>query len=210
MYPRCGSPDLESSGIRSSLSGRLRPPKSISARLLSMYLIRTLRRLGFTRSRPFLSVYDHRPSENPPANRSRAGGKLNAIRPRAGCGKQICRGKRYCLECAARATHENFDAGRKSAQQPESLSKRSATQRLHRQAIHNWKASNLPAWLTPAVFVNRLQPALASIPKARIRSALGVSEPYASAICTGLCRPHKRHWQALAELAGVVPGVPSG
>jgi CRISPR-associated endonuclease Cas1 len=127
-----------------------------------------------------------------------------------GCGKQLCRGKRYCLECAATAAHENLDAGRKSAQQPASLAKRSATQRLHKQTIHNWKVSNLPAWLTPAVFANRVQPALAGIPKVRIRSALGVSEPYASAIRAGLRRPHKRYWQALAELAGVLPGVPDG
>jgi len=120
-----------------------------------------------------------------------------------GCGKELCRGRRYCLECAATATHENFDAGRKSAQQPASLAKRSATQRLHKQAIQNWKASNLPAWLTPAVFETRVQPALASIPKTQICSALGVSEPYASAIRTGLRRPHPRHWQKLAELVGL-------
>ncbi|MBZ5722894.1 MAG: CRISPR-associated endonuclease Cas1 [Acidobacteriia bacterium] len=126
-----------------------------------------------------------------------------------GCGKQLCRGKRYCLECAATATHENFDEGRKSAQQPASLAKRSAAQRLHRQAIQNWKASDLPAWLTRAVFASRVQPALASIPKARIRSALGVSKPYASAIGAGRRRPHPRHWLALAELAGVMPEVPN-
>jgi hypothetical protein len=38
---------------------------------------------------------------------------------------------------------------------------------------------------------------------------LGVSEPYAADIRNGRHRPHPRHWEALARLAGVVPGVPN-
>jgi hypothetical protein len=34
-------------------------------------------------------------------------------------------------------------------------------------------------------------------------SALGVSVIYAVAIRAGRCRPHPRHWLALAELVGV-------
>ena len=119
-----------------------------------------------------------------------------------GCGKQFCSGKRYCLECAATAMHENFDAGRKSAQQPESLAKRSATQRQHKQAIQNWKPSDLPGWFTRDVYLKEVRPLLASVSISRIRSALGVSEPYSSDIRTGNRIPHPRHWQALAKLAG--------
>jgi hypothetical protein len=97
----------------------------------------------------------------------------------------------------------NFDAGRKSAQQPESLAKRSATQRQHRQAIQNWKSSDQPIWLTRDVYVKQVQPVLASVAKSRIRSALGVSEPYSSDIRAGKRIPHARHWQALAQLVGV-------
>lgn len=123
-----------------------------------------------------------------------------------GCGKQNRRrGTRFCSQCAATATNENFDAGRKRAQQPESLAKRSTTQRQHRQAIQTWKPSDLPAWLTCDVYVKQLQPALATVTKSRIRSALGVSEPYSSDIRTGKCIPHARHWQALARLVGFSP-----
>jgi hypothetical protein len=100
-------------------------------------------------------------------------------------------------------TRENFDLGRKAAQRPEFLAKRSATQRTHKQAIQNWKPSDLPGWLTRDVYVNQVQPALVLVAKSRIRSALGVSEPYASDIQVGKRVPHPRHWQALAELRGV-------
>ena len=125
-----------------------------------------------------------------------------------GCGKQIRRDKRrrLCADCAVTVVRENFDVGRKAAQRPESLAKRSATQRMHKQAIQNWKPSDLPDWLTRDVYVNQVQPALASVAKSRIRSTLGVSEPYSSAIQAGKCVPHPRHWQALAQLVGVTPG----
>jgi len=119
-----------------------------------------------------------------------------------GCGKQIRRDKRrrLCADCAVTVIREGFDVGRKVAQRPESLAKRSATQRIHKQAIQNWKPSDLPAWLTRDVYINQVQSALASVAKSRIRSALGVSEPYASAIQAGKLVPHPRHWQALAKL----------
>ena len=121
-----------------------------------------------------------------------------------GCGKEI-RSKRYCSDCAVTVVREGFDLGRKAAQRPEFLAKRSATQRAHKQAIQNWKPSDLPAWLTRDVYVKQVQPALASVAKSRIRSALGVSEPYSSAIQAGERVPHPRHWRALARLIGVLP-----
>jgi len=126
-----------------------------------------------------------------------------------GCGKQIRRDKRrrLCADCAVTVVREGFDLGRKAAQRPESLAKRSATQRMHKQAIQNWKPSDLPAWLTRDVYVKRVQPALADIAKSRIRAALGVSEPYSSAIQTGRRVPHPRHWRALARLVGVSPNL---
>ncbi|MGA3200340.1 MAG: hypothetical protein ABSD89_13200 [Halobacteriota archaeon] len=65
-----------------------------------------------------------------------------------------------------------------------------------------WDASRQPGWLTSEVFVQQIQPLLANIPTAAIRSRLGVSRWYAGKIRQGY-RPHPRHWQALAELAGV-------
>jgi CRISPR-associated protein Cas1 len=119
-----------------------------------------------------------------------------------GCGRQIPKGRRFCAECAVSETRENFEVGREAAQRPEYLAKRSATQRLHRQAIQNWKASDLPSWLTREVYVTRVRPALASVLKARIRLTLGVSEPYSQDIQSGKRIPHPRHWQVLAQLAG--------
>jgi len=43
-------------------------------------------------------------------------------------------------------------------------------------------------------------PALASVAKSQIRSALGVSEPYSSDIRAGKRIPHPRHWETLAQL----------
>ena len=51
------------------------------------------------------------------------------------------------------------------------------------------------------------QPALASAAKSRICSALGVSEPYSSAIQAGKRVPHPRHWKGLAQLVGLAPNV---
>jgi len=121
-----------------------------------------------------------------------------------GCGSHVARGRRYCLACSQLATHENFSAGRRIAQQPESLAKRADTQRQHKLAIENWRPSDLPAWLTLDVYVKRIQPALATVATARIASTLGVSEPYASAIRLGRRRPHPRHWRGLAQLVGVL------
>jgi len=123
-----------------------------------------------------------------------------------GCGREIPRGTRFCVDCAVTVTHENFDAGRKSAQHPESLAKRAATQRMHKQAIRNWKPSDLPGWLTRDVYVQQVQPALARVAIAQIRATLGVSEPYSSDIQRGKCIPHPRHWQVLAQLAGLSAG----
>ena len=75
--------------------------------------------------------------------------------------------------------------------------------RTHRLAIQDWDPSALPAWLTRDAYVKRVVPALASVAKSQIRSALGVSEPYSSDIRAGKRIPHPRHWQTLAQLVGV-------
>jgi len=72
--------------------------------------------------------------------------------------------------------------------------------RTHRRAIQGWKPSALPAWLTRDTYVKRVVPALASVAKSQIRSALGVSEPYSSDIRAGKRIPHPRHWETLAQL----------
>jgi hypothetical protein len=73
--------------------------------------------------------------------------------------------------------------------------------------MKNWKPSDLQAWLTRDVYMTQIQPALTRVAKSRIRSALGVSEPYSSDIQAGKRIPHPRHWQALAELVGLSASV---
>jgi CRISPR-associated endonuclease Cas1 len=125
------------------------------------------------------------------------------------CGKKLrLRNRRFCMDCSVTVTRENFDVGRKAAQRPEFLAKRSDTQRAHKQAIQNWKPGDLPAWLTRDVYVKQVQPALASVAKSQVRSALGVSEPYSSDIQSGKRVPHPRHWEALAKLVGVSARMP--
>jgi hypothetical protein len=89
------------------------------------------------------------------------------------------------------------------AHSAESLARRSKTQHQHRVAMRDWKSSDLPLWLTRDVYLEQIQPALATIPKSRIRSVLGVSEPYSIYIQTGQRIPHPRYWLALAELVGI-------
>jgi CRISPR-associated endonuclease Cas1 len=110
-----------------------------------------------------------------------------------GCGKIVRRGTSYCQRCVVAVTNENFDAGRKTAQQPEFLAKRSATQRQHRQAIQSWNPSDLPAWLDEDCYVRRIQPQLGKLKVRKIAQALLVSQPHAAFIRSGRRRPHPRH-----------------
>lgn len=66
--------------------------------------------------------------------------------------------------------------------------------------------STRPAWLTAKLFSHKIQPLLAGVPTSVIRSRIGVSRWYASRIRQGY-RPHPRHWEALARLAGIFPDV---
>ncbi len=120
-----------------------------------------------------------------------------------GCGMQRRRGTRFCSDCAVTETRQNFKAGRISAQGPEHLEKRAATMRRHKQAIQDWRPSDLPTWLTRDVYARQVLPALSRVAKSRVRSALGISEPYSSDIQSGKRVPHPRHWEALAGLVGV-------
>jgi hypothetical protein len=99
--------------------------------------------------------------------------------------------------------HKRREVGRKLAQSSNAIAKRMGTMLEHRRKIRQWKNSNLPSWLTRDVYVNQIQPALAKIPKIRIRRALGVSEPYSSFIKEGKRIPHTRHWYVLAKIAGL-------
>jgi hypothetical protein len=70
--------------------------------------------------------------------------------------------------------------GRLTANGPEAQAKRAVKARKNALAQHSWKESDQPAWLTPELFAGKIQPLLSGIPMSAIRSALGVSNWYAS------------------------------
>jgi hypothetical protein len=90
-----------------------------------------------------------------------------------------------------------------AAQSEESRKKHSETQRRHEVAKRTWRAKPRSAWPDEKAYVEQIQPRLSSITISVLSSALGVCESYAADIRSGRRRPHPRHWQTLAEMAGV-------
>ena len=123
-----------------------------------------------------------------------------------GCGKRIIEGITHCGECAITgATERLVDAariGRQTANGPEAQAKRADTQRQNALAQHAWKPSDQPKWLTETFYAEKIQPPLASLSASVIARQISVSRWYAGRIREGY-RPHPRHWEALANLAGI-------
>ena len=123
-----------------------------------------------------------------------------------GCGTAT-HGGRHCPKCGREVSREKLielaKTGRVAARSPKSRKKHSETQRRHRAAQREWLALPKPAWLTEDSYVQKIQPRLSAVTIATISTTLGVSESYAADIRAGRHRPHPRHWQALAKLAGV-------
>jgi CRISPR-associated endonuclease Cas1 len=122
------------------------------------------------------------------------------------CGKNIAVGRIHCAQCSIEgATERIADAarlGRLAARTPAALTKQADSQRRHANARSSWDNARQPSWLTAEAFSQRIQPLLASISTSVIRSQIGVSRWYASRIRQGY-QPHPRHWEVLAQLAGV-------
>lgn len=79
-------------------------------------------------------------------------------------------------------------------------------QRRTAEAIRKWKPPKRPGWLSEKFCREEIQPLLTGITVPAIASALGLSQPYTAQIRAGRLRPHRRHWQALVRLLGVLPG----
>jgi len=122
-----------------------------------------------------------------------------------GCGKPISFGREHCGDCAVSSATERLviasRLGRAAAQTPEALAKQAASQRQHSRARSSWDGSSQPTWLTPELFCQKIQPLLANVSTASIRSCIGVSRWYASRIRQGY-RAHPRHWKRLSDLTG--------
>src|SRR4051794_15489548 len=65
-----------------------------------------------------------------------------------GCGKAIRTDTDQCADCAVSVTHVNLTKGRKMAHGPESLARRSKSNQSQAEFVKNWKAEQLPTWLT--------------------------------------------------------------
>jgi CRISPR-associated protein Cas1 len=122
-----------------------------------------------------------------------------------GCGKTIQDGRTNCATCAVGdATKNMLDAariGRQTANAPGAQVKRANTQRKNALAQHAWKPSDQPAWLTEKFYSEKVQPVITAMSASAIARQISVSRWYAGRIREGY-RPHPRHWQALAKLAG--------
>jgi len=127
-----------------------------------------------------------------------------------GCGKTVQGDSRNCSECATKIATKRLvkvaRAGRVAGHTPEAIAKEAATHRRHAQEWAAWNPTRQPTWLTEQVFSERIQPALAQVSATAIAKRIGVSRWYAGRIREGY-RPHPRHWQALAQLAGVTVNV---
>jgi CRISPR-associated endonuclease Cas1 len=123
------------------------------------------------------------------------------------CGVVLKDGEQHCAECAKPELRQHMleiaKIGRTLTHSAQAQARRSVSRRRQASALSAWKREDQPAWLTETVYVEKIQPALRSFPASRIASALSVSHPYAVDIRSGKKRPHPRHWEALARLAGV-------
>jgi len=109
------------------------------------------------------------------------------------CGRELAR--KSLIECAK--------TGRIAAQLPQANEKRTETQREHQAAQRAWCLATQPSWLTPEFYDKQIQPQLDSATISGIASLLRVSDSYAADIRAGRRRPHPRHWEVLAQIAGV-------
>lgn len=125
------------------------------------------------------------------------------------CGATIKRCQTYCASCAVCVSREGLieaaKLGRIATHSLEAETLRAKTQRKHAASLAGWQPSELPDWLNEEAYCAKIQPALAGISVPAIATALCISEPYATDVRRGRRIPHPRHWQTLAQLAGVSP-----
>jgi CRISPR-associated endonuclease Cas1 len=121
------------------------------------------------------------------------------------CGAEGIR-KRYCRSCAVEVSRENMSRAALIGHSKPKTSRVKAriSKSLSDHAVANtwWSPSSLPEWLNEEYYVQKIQPRLSALRVREIAEALTVSKPYAAFIRAGRRRPHQRHWQRLAQLAG--------
>jgi CRISPR-associated protein Cas1 len=123
------------------------------------------------------------------------------------CGMKIKTAHKYCRSCATTIRRENVikasKLGRLETHKPQAQARRSETQRRQQAARKSWNPESMPDWLNEKFYLERIKPKLDSLQVRVVQLGLAVSEPYALRIRDGVCIPHRRHWQKLAELANI-------
>jgi CRISPR-associated endonuclease Cas1 len=195
-----------------TLTAKLSETTSVWAKLVAPWAEYVAHTLWATTSHP--TSHTSIPTRLTQQHRREAKGGLSALavvipkpdRVCRGCGKSIRAGRSDCSKCAIEgATKRLGEAariGRIAAHTPEAIAKERKTQRQHARARSSWAASSQPSWLTSEIYSEKIQPRLAEVSTSAIASRITVSRWYAGKIRQGH-RPHPRHWQILAELAGV-------
>jgi hypothetical protein len=150
-------------------------------------------------------------------HRRRSEGRGNEFRARSAaeprrvkicelCGAEAVK-NRYCRSCAVDASRGAMAQvallGHAKPKNKKTRARISKVLSDHAVANTWWNASSLPSWLTEQYYVEHIQPLLRGDKVRKIADAMKVSEPYAAFIRSGRRRPHPRHWQTLAKLAGV-------
>jgi CRISPR-associated endonuclease Cas1 len=125
-----------------------------------------------------------------------------------GCGTFLSTTQhKNCALCGVSISRNNMveiaQRGRVAAKSIESRAKMSSSHKRQHQARRGFLHSSLPPWLTQESYRERVLPRLATITIPMLAHALSVSEPYAARVRHGRNIPHPRHWQTLAEIAGI-------
>ena len=124
-----------------------------------------------------------------------------------GCGVVLHSHRKHCSACGVNISRANMieiaHRGRLGSKSAESLARLSAAQKQQRAARRDWVPSSLPSWLTRETYREGIWPRLSKVTVPNLARTMRVSESYATKVRKGLHVPHPRHWQALAELAGV-------
>jgi CRISPR-associated endonuclease Cas1 len=124
------------------------------------------------------------------------------------CGAIASAGHRYCAICRVAVTSRELikgaQVGRLISHSAAAEAKRAETRRRHVAAQKAWLPSNQPTWLAEESYRRKIQPRLREVTVPTIRTALGISNGYATNIRSGKREPHPRHWQTLAGLVGVL------
>lgn len=68
------------------------------------------------------------------------------------------------------------------------------------------RPTDTPEWINEKTYREKIQPRLAEMTVSAITAALDISGSYATDIRAGKRRPHPRHWEKLARLAGIQLG----